>query len=63
MAKADLKGVGVRGDDSRMERRMFGVLNLTDDTETVMSKLILITNERHQRLKIKPLTSHSPSGA
>jgi len=28
MARADLKGVGVQGEDSRMERRMFGVLNL-----------------------------------
>lgn len=28
MASADLKGVGVQGEDSRMERRMFGVLNL-----------------------------------
>lgn len=27
-AEADLKGVGVQGDDSMMERRMFGVLNL-----------------------------------
>lgn len=26
--EADLKGVGVQGDDSMMERRMFGVRNL-----------------------------------
>lgn len=27
-ARADLKGVGVQGDDSRIERRTSGVLNL-----------------------------------
>lgn len=30
-AEADLKGVGVQGDDSMMERRMFGVLNLSKE--------------------------------
>jgi hypothetical protein len=28
MVRVDLKGVGVRGLDSKIERRMFGVLNL-----------------------------------
>lgn len=28
LASCDLKGVGVQGDDSRMERQMFGVLKL-----------------------------------
>lgn len=28
-ARADLKGVGVQGDESRIERRMFGVLNIS----------------------------------
>lgn len=32
-AEADLKGVGVQGDDSMMERRMFGVLNLTGEKQ------------------------------
>lgn len=36
MARADLKGVGVRGDDSRMERQMFGVLNLREERERQM---------------------------
>lgn len=30
-AEGDLKGVGVQGDDSMMERRMFGVLNLAEE--------------------------------
>lgn len=30
-AEADLKGVGVQGEDSMMERQMFGVLNLTKE--------------------------------
>lgn len=30
-AEADLKGVGVQGDASMMERRMFGVLNLAEE--------------------------------
>lgn len=30
-AEADLKGVGVQGDDSMMDRRMFGVLNLAEE--------------------------------
>lgn len=29
-ARADLKGVGVQGDDSMIERRMFGVLKLRE---------------------------------
>lgn len=32
-AEADLKGVGVQGDDSTMERQMFGVLNLTGEKQ------------------------------
>lgn len=29
-ARVDLKGVGVQGEDSRIDRRMFGVLNLRE---------------------------------
>lgn len=33
-AEADLKGVGVQGDDSMMERWRFGVLNLAEEEKT-----------------------------
>lgn len=42
-AEADLKGVGVQGDDSMMERRMFGVLNLPKEKR----RLVKVTFSRN----------------
>lgn len=39
-ARVDLKGVGVQGDDSMIERRMFGVLNLRERKRDCLSSLI-----------------------
>ncbi len=55
-ATADLKGVGVQGEDSMMERRMFGVLNLRDKDRRVFVK-----NNQPQNLhnkNIRDRTTH-----
>lgn len=46
-AEADLKGVGVQGDDSMMERRMVGVLNLAEEESGLV--------KQHKRWALVPI--------
>lgn len=55
-AEGDLKGVGVQGDDSMMERRMFGVLNLAEENW----RLVKLSTNASQWIRwgTGPLTCH-----
>lgn len=60
-AEADLKGVGVQGDDSMMERRMFGVLNLAEEEITSGEAALSTKASQWMPSGTGPLTCH-PSG-